>query len=415
MTDTESTVISVPRADFEKIMKKIKATPYKSAYLSFCSAEFTLHFKIAGKEFHIPSYQILHPLNSNCQVMISASNGHWAIRLFGSIAKCTTSKGNEWDLRRQERLIIERVDTGSDVLWVPKLGCQSSGPLVRKCPNVDTYDPDASSTAEFAQISFSLEYGTGSTKGHYYLDNFAFGPKNGPQLKFKEKVKFGAGHTMRHIDDGILGLSFSDPKRTATNIFQQAVKEGLMDKPLFTVFTRECFGFCEDGGLITFGDFDKKNCCNVKGWAKALPGEVHWKFRMDGARIDDVELTSKVKLDDVELTSNVKAITDTGSSHIRMPKKDFKKIVALLNPVPRGGGHTLPCLTYFVLRFIINGIKYHIPSRYLLRIIGSAETCHLMLGEVDYEHWVLGEPFIRRYCQVHDVANRRIGFAPARY
>ncbi|CAD5233641.1 unnamed protein product [Bursaphelenchus xylophilus] len=59
MTDTGSTVISAPRADFEKIMKKIKATPYKSAYMTSCSAEFTLHFKIAGKEFHIPSYQVL--------------------------------------------------------------------------------------------------------------------------------------------------------------------------------------------------------------------------------------------------------------------------------------------------------------------------------------------------------------------
>uniref|UniRef100_A0A1I7RJM0 Peptidase A1 domain-containing protein n=1 Tax=Bursaphelenchus xylophilus TaxID=6326 RepID=A0A1I7RJM0_BURXY len=134
------------------------------------------------------------------------------------------------------------VDTGSDVLWVPKLGCQSYGPLVRKCPDVDTYDPAASSTAELTKQSFNIHYGRGYAKGYYYLDNFAFGPKNGPQLKFKEKVKFGAGDKMRYDDDGVLGLSFSESKRGATNIFEQAVKEGLMDKPIFTVFMWECFG-----------------------------------------------------------------------------------------------------------------------------------------------------------------------------
>ncbi|CAD5233640.1 unnamed protein product [Bursaphelenchus xylophilus] len=296
------------------------------------------------------------------------------------------------------------VDTGSDVLWVPKLGCKSYGPLVRKCPNVDTYDPDASSTAESTRKLLFIEYGTGSVMGYYYRDNFAFGPKNGPQLRFKEKVTFGAGSRATFADDGILGLSFSESKRGATNIFEQAVKEGLMDKPIFTVFMWECFGDCEDGGLITFGDFDKRNCCNVRGWAKAFPSEFLWMFRMDSAMIDDVELTS-----------NVNAITDTGASHIFMPKKDFKKIVALLNPVRRGGGWTLPCQTDFVLYFIINGIKYRLPARYILRYMGSAKPCQLMLEVSDAAHWSLGDPFIRKYCQVHDVANRRIGFAPSRY
>jgi len=28
--------------------------------------------------------------------------------------------------------------------------------------------------------------------------------------------------------------------------------------------------------------------------------------------------------------------------------------------------------------------------------------------------WILGDPFIRQYCNVFDLGNKRIGFAPAK-
>ncbi|CAD5233643.1 unnamed protein product [Bursaphelenchus xylophilus] len=82
------------------------------------------------------------------------------------------------------------------------------------------------------------------------------GGKDQEKLKFKEKVKFGAGEEMHFTDDGILGLAFPRD-REATNIFEQAVKEGIVDEPVFTVYMKKCNGDCEDGGLITFGDHDK--------------------------------------------------------------------------------------------------------------------------------------------------------------
>uniref|UniRef100_A0A1I7RJM7 Peptidase A1 domain-containing protein n=1 Tax=Bursaphelenchus xylophilus TaxID=6326 RepID=A0A1I7RJM7_BURXY len=157
------------------------------------------------------------------------------------------------------------------------------------CPDTDVYT--AGVTAENTGYPFEIRYGTGSAIGTYYKDVFAFGGKDGKQLKFKNKVTFGAGKQMTFGDEGILGLSFPDPGEKGTNIFDEAVKEGLMDKPIFTVYLKKCGGICEDGGVITFGDYDKEHCCNVKGYVDIIPNEVHWKFKLDGARIlDDIHV-----------------------------------------------------------------------------------------------------------------------------
>lgn len=55
---------------------------------------------------------------------------------------------------------------------------------------------------------------------------------------------------MTYSDEGILGLSLQQ-HGSSPPVFQQAVKEGLMDHPIFTVYMRKCDGSCADGGLIT--------------------------------------------------------------------------------------------------------------------------------------------------------------------
>uniref|UniRef100_A0A1I7SN30 Peptidase A1 domain-containing protein n=1 Tax=Bursaphelenchus xylophilus TaxID=6326 RepID=A0A1I7SN30_BURXY len=49
-------------------------------------------------------------------------------------------------------------DTGSSIMWVPKKGCRSSGPLVWKCrSNSETYDPSASSTSKSSKEQFIIQ------------------------------------------------------------------------------------------------------------------------------------------------------------------------------------------------------------------------------------------------------------------
>ncbi|CAD5231111.1 unnamed protein product [Bursaphelenchus okinawaensis] len=293
-------------------------------------------------------------------------------------------------------------DTGSDILWVPQQGCQSSGPLVKKCPSTDVYNPSASSTAENTGDTFFIEYGTGSARGLYYKDIFAFGSKSGSQLQMKNKVTFGAGQQMRFTDEGILGLSFPAPGEKGTNIFDAAVKEGLMDKPIFTVYMKKCDGQCEDGGVITFGDYDKEHCCNVKGYADIMPNEVHWKFKLDGARVDNSQLSPGT------------AITDTGTSAIVAPQAEYDRIVQEIGAVEDNGATLIPCNKDFKLHFTMGGQEYHVPGKQMMLNIGDPNMCQLMLQGAPYDFWLLGDPFIRQYCQIHDFAGQRVGFAPVK-
>jgi hypothetical protein len=71
-------------------------------------------------------------------------------------------------------MLIHTIDTGSDLLWVPQVGCKSAGLFVKNCKaKTGLYNPTKSHTAEALHKPFDIEYGTGSAHGHYYKDHFA--------------------------------------------------------------------------------------------------------------------------------------------------------------------------------------------------------------------------------------------------
>jgi hypothetical protein len=109
---------------------------------------------------------------------------------------------------------------------------------------------------------------------------------------------------MTFSDEGILGLSLPHPG-SPLPVFIQAVREGLMDAPVFTTYMRKCDGSCRDGGLITLGGLDVNHCGQVVGWIPIARDSVHWRFKMD--RVQTSSFVSKDPID---------AITDTGTSFI---------------------------------------------------------------------------------------------------
>uniref|UniRef100_A0A0M3J2X7 Peptidase A1 domain-containing protein n=1 Tax=Anisakis simplex TaxID=6269 RepID=A0A0M3J2X7_ANISI len=77
-------------------------------------------------------------------------------------------------------------------------------------------------------------------------------------------------------------------------------------------------------------------------------------------------------------------------------------------------GYTVTCGTHPNITFVIGGIEYSVTSKdYIVEY--KRNECILMmgaLGEGD-ELWILGDPFIRQYCQIYDMGRKRIGFAEA--
>ncbi|CAD5221011.1 unnamed protein product [Bursaphelenchus okinawaensis] len=293
-------------------------------------------------------------------------------------------------------------DTGSSVLWVPKKGCRSRGPVVEHCASgTELYDPEASSTKKSTNQPFQITYGTGSVKGYLYDDIFAFGDPKGSQLKLKKPVRFGAGEQMTFGDVSILGLPSTD-SQGETSIFHEAVEEGLMDNPIFTTYLTKCAQQqCDNGGIITFGEEDTKNCGKVADWVSVVPRTTHWKVKMAG-----------LKVGDQFVNVSVNGVSDTGTSHLIVPTNVMRTIVQQLKPQQVQGGYLMQCNSKFSISVIINNKEYPISSDNLL-IPQQGNLCQLAIAGGDFPFVLLGDPFIRSYCQVHDVKNRKLGFAPA--
>lgn len=47
-------------------------------------------------------------------------------------------------------------------------------------------------------------------------------------------------------------------------------------------------------------------------------------------------------------------------------------------------------------------------------VLPLGSQCRLAVAAGDASMYLFGDPFIRSYCQVHDVEKRRVGFAPSR-
>ncbi|KAI6192139.1 Eukaryotic aspartyl protease [Aphelenchoides bicaudatus] len=188
-------------------------------------------------------------------------------------------------------------------------------------------------------------------------------------------------------------------------VFQQAVKEGLMDRPIFTSYMRKCDGSCENGGLITLGGLDKEHCRAIQGWVNVDPNAVHWRFQLQGIGVNGYQN------DEI-----VDAITDTDMSlHLLLVRKELlTKSHFLLEPLQASGLYILPCNKKFTVTLRINGLKYPISANQLL--LKESDFCILaMSGTDDFgDLFILGNPFVRQWCQIHDVKKFRVGFALAK-
>ncbi|KAI6190240.1 Eukaryotic aspartyl protease [Aphelenchoides bicaudatus] len=262
-------------------------------------------------------------------------------------------------------------DTGSDILWVPMKGCESKGKYVKYCKKGSgpgLYNPKRSKTARRTRKKFKIEYGTGGAQGPYY----SFGAAKSKQLKFKKKVIFGAGKKMHYDDVGILGLSFKSPGEKGTSIFQEAVAQGLLDKPIFTTYLTKCHQKnCKQGGLITFGGIDSKNCGEVQTWASIIPNSIHWAFHMDG-----------FKLNGKQIAGPCKAITDTGSSELFIPKPIAKKLLKWANAKKCGDDeYCVDCNLKIEVSVIVGEKDFKITQRHLvIPVTKKKNTCRLAIA-----------------------------------
>uniref|UniRef100_A0A7E4VLA8 Peptidase A1 domain-containing protein n=1 Tax=Panagrellus redivivus TaxID=6233 RepID=A0A7E4VLA8_PANRE len=187
-----------------------------------------------------------------------------------------------------------------------------------------------------------------------------------------------------------------------------------LDQQIFTVWLdrKPKISYGSSGGQVTFGGLDTLNCDATFNWVPVTnPGK--WEYKIDQFSISSYT--------DKKATA---AFSDTGKSFIGVPYWVMNKIEKFTKADYdwQDNLYEVHCETTGLpdLVFTIGGIEYRVPqSEYVLNLNRHNGMCVLAVYEIDGQGfnptWVLGDTFIRSYCQAYDMANQRVGFSTAHH
>jgi hypothetical protein len=299
------------------------------------------------------------------------------------------------------------LDTGSANLWVPDKTC-------RTCRGKSMFDQTKSSSYVTNGQQWSIQYGTGSAQGFLGQDTVSFGAAGTQQLAVPKTV-FGQATSIdqdlqQDVADGILGLAFQT--LAVDNVVPplvNAINQGLLDNPYFTVYLQEK-GASDNvpGGFFTYGGMDTKDCGALIAW-QPLSSATYFQFRM--ASIGVGSYSSKTGWD---------VISDTGTSFLGGPQTITDALAKQVQATYDDfyGAYFIDCnATPGPLMITIGSNQYTLTEKQMIVSAGNGQ-CYWAAFPFDFggfgPSWILGDPFIRQYCNTYDLGGKRIGFSPAK-
>lgn len=336
------------------------------------------------------------------------------------------------------------LDTGSSNLWVPDVKCGSGGGNCPKycdnaifckflcdasccnsategaktfansaCQGKHLYNSTLSSTYQKNGESWTIQYGTGSASGFLGEDTVTLGTDSNalvvPKTTFGQATSIASFFANDPID-GILGLAFTSiAEDNVPPVLINANNQGLLDKPLFTVWLEEKGKAATGvvGGVYTYGAVDTKNCGPVIAY-QPLSSATYYQFSV-----------SKFALGSYSTAGQWDVISDTGTSFIGGPQ-------SITDDLAQQAGATFDdqYQTYFIdcnaklspFVVTIGGKDYSVDGKELI-VYQDSNTCVFTFFPFEFggfgPSWILGDPFIRQYCNIYDFVNKQVGFAKA--
>ncbi|KAI1697121.1 eukaryotic aspartyl protease domain-containing protein [Ditylenchus destructor] len=285
------------------------------------------------------------------------------------------------------------------------------------CDSKNKFNSSLSTTYKNDSRSFKIDYGLGFADGFLGNDTVRFGDGDNPLVVVNQT--FAQATTISKVFandaiDGILGLAFT--QLSVDDVVPpliNAINQSLLDEPIFTVYleTEGINAVGTPGGVFTYGGLDTENCGSVRGYVN-LSSDSYYQFPIQGVNVN--ESYSKKE--------NWDAISDTGTSLIYGPTKVVKRIAKAVGAKEdNNGDYIIRCKhKYPPVTFTIADQQYNLTKQVLTMDVGMAGgNCLFAMGGIDLEgynitwSWLLGDPFIRQFCNVHDIGNLRMGFAPA--
>ncbi|XP_027387949.1 pregnancy-associated glycoprotein 1-like [Bos indicus x Bos taurus] len=289
-------------------------------------------------------------------------------------------------------------DTGSSELWVPSVFCPSSA-----CSTHIRFRHLESSTFQPTQKTFSITYGSGSTKGFLAYDTVRIGDLVSTDQEFGLSME---EHGFEDLPfDGVLGLNYPDMSFITTiPIFDNLKNQGAFSEPVFAFYLGKA-----KGSVVMFGGVDHHYYKGELNWVPLIHAG-DWSVHMD-------RISMKRKV--IACSGGCEALVDTGTSLILGPRRLVNNIQKLIGATPQGSEHYVSCFAVYTLPsiiFTINGINYPVPARAYIHK-DSRGHCYPTFKEntvsTSTETWILGDVFLRLYFSVFDRGNDRIGLAQA--
>ncbi|KAJ1367839.1 Inositol hexakisphosphate and diphosphoinositol-pentakisphosphate kinase [Parelaphostrongylus tenuis] len=313
-----------------------------------------------------------------------------------------------------EQTVSLLLDTSSSNLWVIDDSCDTytcNGSLTDLYTRHKFHSTKSSSLSNENTTLFILYESGGWCGGPLVSDAVSFAGMTIEKQEFVMATDISDIYQYMPFD-GILGLGWPALAVGQITTPMQNVLPSL-DAPLFTVWMdRKIYmSFGDNAGLVTYGAIDTTNCHSDINYVP-LTSEIYWQFAVDEFSIGTYSYQKKGQ-----------AISDTGNSRIWVPTPVMDGIAnqtgAYFDPAYEVYG--VPCSTMMTqpnLKFTINGIKYSVPSvEYVLDVGFGPDECILGVYEILAggfgPDWILGDTWVRTFCNIYDFGQKRIGFATA--
>jgi len=372
--------------------------------------------------------------NGNLAVVGQPVNDYEDIEYVGNVTVGTP---------QQQFVVI--LDTGSSNFWIPDKNCSGGtcddfcgelgafcsffcddGCCAKSakasprdvCDNKNKFDSSLSSTYQVSPPpnTWSIQYGTGSASGYNGIDTLAFGSTGTQQLVVpRTTVGLATGMASFFEDeplDGILGLAFQSLATPSTSVppLINAINQNLLDAPLFTVWLayKGIGDNVPGGGVFTWGGLDDVNCGPVIAY-QSLSSATYFQFRM-----------AQIGMGSYSSNAGWEVISDTGTSFIGGPQ-------GITDNLARAAGATYDQFdgVYYMdcnanpgpITLTIGANQYQIQRQNYIIDAGTGQ-CYFAFFPFSFggggPAWILGDPFIRQYCNIYDLGGQRVGFAPSK-
>ncbi|CAJ0939155.1 unnamed protein product, partial [Mesorhabditis belari] len=348
------------------------------------------------------------------------------------------------DLGTPRQTFMVFIDSGSSTLWVPDVQCGGGGqqtcgifckqttrenclsfcrpeccPASAKyqnlaenpCLSKNRFNGTLSSTYKPLNSPFDIVYQTGEVKGNLYQDTFCLTNTTFcvTNQGFGSATSIGADF-ITQPGDGMLGMGW--PSLAVNNIvppFFNAKNQGLLTQPIYTVYLSNVGAQIGQGGQLTVGDYDQSNCNSVVNWVP-LTSQTYWQFKLDGVAAGSYSANP---------AGGWQAISDTASTFMGAPQAVVDGIAKVI-----GATYNDAFKAYFIdcdartpdITLSISNQRFAITAKNYILAAGPG-LCQFaffpMQGGGFAPSWMLGPPFIREWCQIHDMQSARIGMAKA--